>query len=84
MGGYRKKGGQLDKDKWCSYCKCLHERTDFSPKPSEYDGLAGVCKKSSSDRWVALGYNSKWGVKLYKQYWHLKNKKNCDSISWIV
>lgn len=77
-------GGTPGIDRWCSYCQCLHNKEDFSPKPSKHDGLASACKKSSSNRWVALGYNKLWKIKLYKQYWNLKNKPSCNTISWLV
>ena len=38
-------GGNPNKDKWCSFCKTIHDKTEFYGNAYSPDGLNSVCKE---------------------------------------
>jgi len=64
-------GGNPDKDKYCSYHKCLHKRAKFSTRPSSYDGLHNTCKDATNEYRKIKGLNKgkfTWKERLNQQY----------------
>jgi len=65
-------GGDPNTDKWCSYHKTVHAKTEFSTDPSQTDGLSMKCREGTNEYRRLKG----WRTNLNKQYKRaFKNEK---------
>lgn len=50
------RGGNPNIHKFCSYHKELHDRTEFSTRPTSYDGLHNMCRSATNEYRRVNGY----------------------------
>ena len=64
-------GGNPNLEKYCDFHKKLHNREEFSTRPSGYDGLHNRCKEATNQYRKDKGLNSNkfnWKERLNQQY----------------
>jgi hypothetical protein len=72
--------------KWCSYHKCVHERSAFSTSLSMYDGLHNNCREATNQYRKEHGLNCDkfdWRARLQQQYRRIKTKYTEREICWL-
>lgn len=78
--------GDPNADKYCSHHKCLHSRSEFSTKPSSYDGLHNTCRSGTNEYRKEKGLNRSkfnWKTRLDQQYRRIASKYTNRNISWL-
>lgn len=63
-------GGYPNTQKYCKYHDKLHDREEFSTRPSSFDGLHNVCRHATNEYRKLKGYKSvfTWKRRLNQQY----------------
>ena len=64
-------GGNPNTDKYCSYHKCLHDKSEFSTTPSNYDRLSHKCREGTNQYRKEKGLTKSkfnWRSRLNQQY----------------
>ena len=79
-------GGNPNTEKYCSYHKCLHSRTEFSSNPSMYDDLHNMCREATNEYRKLNGLNRSkfnWLTRLNQQYRRVAKSYTKRGISWL-